>query len=58
MIIELCSKFKDLDDLMIVRDLAMIILNCSWFNRFDELRSLKWNDVPLNDHLFEPQDCS
>jgi hypothetical protein len=25
MIIELCSQFKDLDDLMIVRDLAMII---------------------------------
>ena len=58
MIIELCSQFKNLDDLMIFRDLAMIILNCSWFNRFDELSSLKWNDVPFNDHLFEPQDCS
>jgi len=29
MIVELCSQFKDLDHLMIVRDLAMIVLNFS-----------------------------
>jgi site-specific recombinase XerC len=50
MIIELCSQFKDLDDLMIVRDLAMIILNFSGFVRFDELSSLKYNDVTVHDH--------
>jgi len=39
MIVELCSEFKNSDDLMIVRDLAMLILNISGIHRFDELSS-------------------
>jgi site-specific recombinase XerC len=37
-------KFKDSDDLMIMRDLAMIVLSFAGFLRFDELSSLKCND--------------
>ena len=51
MIIELCSKFKDSDDLMIIRDLAMIVLSFAGFLRFDELSSLKCNDVTVHDHV-------
>jgi len=39
MIVELCFAFTNSDDLMIVRGLAMIILNFSGFHRFDELIS-------------------
>ena len=35
MIIKLCSQFKDSDDLMIIRDLAMIALSFAGFLRFD-----------------------
>jgi site-specific recombinase XerC len=47
MLIELCSVFKDSDDLMIFKDLAMIVLSFAGFLRFDELNSLKCNDVSL-----------
>jgi hypothetical protein len=47
MIIELCSVFKDSDDLMIFKELAMIVLSFAGFLRFDELSSLKCNDVSL-----------
>ena len=50
MIIELCSQFKDSDDLMIIRDLAMIVLSFAGFLRFDELSFLKCNDVTVHDH--------
>ena len=53
MIIELCSEFKDSDDLMIVRDLAMIVLSFAGFLRFDELSSLKCNDVTVHDHILK-----
>ena len=51
MIIELCSKFKDSDDLMIIRDLAMIVLSFAGFLRFDELSSLTCNDVTVHDRF-------
>ena len=53
MIIELCSQFKDSDDLMIIRDLAMIVLSFAGFLRFDELSSLKCNDVTVHDHVLK-----
>lgn len=52
-IIELCSQFKDSDDLMIIRDLAMIVLSFAGFLRFDELSSLKCNDVAVHDHFLK-----
>ena len=53
MIIELCSKFKDSVDLMIIRDLAMIVLSFAGFLRFDELSSLKCNDITVHDHFLK-----
>jgi hypothetical protein len=43
----------NLDDLMIVRGLAMIILNFSGFHRFDQLSSLKWNHVTVHDYFLK-----
>ena len=51
MIIKLCSQFKDSDDLMIIRDLAMIVLSFAGFLRFDELSSLTCNDVTVHDRF-------
>ena len=53
MIIELCSQFKDSDDLMIIRDFAMIVLSFAGFLRFDELSSIKCNDVTVHDHVLK-----
>jgi len=53
MIIELCSLFKDSNNLMIVRDLAIIALSFAGILRFDELSSLKCNDVTVHDHLLK-----
>ena len=44
---------KDSDDLMIVRDLAMTVLSFTGFLRFDELSSLKCNDVTVHDHFLK-----
>ncbi|XP_063415844.1 uncharacterized protein LOC134697494 [Mytilus trossulus] len=52
-IIELCTKFKDSNDLLIVRDLAMIVLSFSGFLRFDELSSLKCKDVTVYDEFLK-----
>jgi site-specific recombinase XerD len=51
MIIKLCSQFKDSDDLMIIRDLAMIVLSFAGFLRFDELSSLTCTDVTVHDRF-------
>ncbi|XP_063397693.1 uncharacterized protein LOC134682015 [Mytilus trossulus] len=52
-IIELCTKFKDSNDLLIVRDLAMIVLSFSGFLRFDELSSLKCKGVTVYDEFLK-----
>ena len=54
-IIELCSKYSVSTDLMIVRDLAMIVLGFAGFLRFNELSSLRCNDILFKDnhlHLY------
>ena len=38
---------------MIIRDLAMIVLSFAGFLRFDELSSLKCNDVTVHDHVLK-----
>ena len=53
MIVHLCSQFTNSNDLMIVRDLAMIILNFSGFLRFDELNSLKYNNVTVDNYVLK-----
>jgi ribonuclease HI len=40
---ELCNMFKDSVDLLIVRDLAMILLSFSGFLRYDEVSSLRFS---------------
>ena len=42
-LIELCNMFKDSVDLLIVRDLAMILLSFSGFLRYDEVSSLRFS---------------
>lgn len=46
---ELCEKYKDTVDLLIIRDLAMIVLSFAGFLRFDELSELHVSDVSFND---------
>ena len=49
--IELCDKFKDSDDLLVIRDLCMILLSFSGFLRYDiyEVRSLLCRDIQVFD---------
>jgi hypothetical protein len=42
--------FKDSVDLLIVKDLAMILLSFSGFLRYDEVSSLRFNDVKVHDN--------
>jgi hypothetical protein len=39
--IELCTKYKDSNDLTVVRDLSMITLFFFWFFTFDEISSIR-----------------
>lgn len=45
MLVDLCEKHKDSNDLLVVRDLCMIVLAYSGFLRFDELHSLHCTDI-------------
>lgn len=49
MLIELCEKFSDSTDLLIVRNLTMIWFSFAGFLRFDELRSLCFDDMLVNE---------
>ncbi|VDI23304.1 Hypothetical predicted protein [Mytilus galloprovincialis] len=52
MLIDLCSMYTDSSDLLIVRDLTMILLSYSGFLRFDEISKLRCKDVSIfKDHL-------
>jgi integrase len=44
-----CTKFKDCKDLVIIRDLAMILLSFADFLRCDEISSLMCNNVKIYD---------
>lgn len=49
MLIELCEMFIDSNDLLVIRDLTMILISFAGFLRFDELSSLRFNDVDIKD---------
>ncbi|KAK3107923.1 hypothetical protein FSP39_025264 [Pinctada imbricata] len=51
-LISLCNLYKDNDDLLVVRDLCMILTAFAAFLRFDELVSLKCNDIRFFDNYF------
>ena len=44
-LIELCTKYKDSNDLTDVRDLSMITLCFFWFFTFDEISSIRCKDI-------------
>ena len=48
-IINLCDKYGQSEDILILRDLAIIVLGFSGFLRFDEIRSLRGSDVKIHD---------
>ncbi|VDI71133.1 Hypothetical predicted protein [Mytilus galloprovincialis] len=41
----LCSKYKDCNDLLVIRDLTMIILCFAGFLRYDEISSIRCKDI-------------
>ncbi|XP_060077422.1 uncharacterized protein LOC132556976 [Ylistrum balloti] len=49
LLIQLCKKYKDSNDALIVRDLAMIVVSFAGFLRFDELSRLRMRDVAFRD---------
>lgn len=51
-IIDLCTIYKDSNDLAVVRDLAMITLCFSGFLRYNEVSSIRCKDVIFKDHYF------
>ncbi|VDI39681.1 Hypothetical predicted protein, partial [Mytilus galloprovincialis] len=51
-LIELCDMFKNSLDLLVIRDLAVMILSFSGFLRYDEVSSLRFCDVKVHEsHL-------
>lgn len=53
MLLDLCNLYMGNDDLLIVRDLTMILLSFAGFLRFDEVSSLLCSDVKIeDDHLY------
>lgn len=51
MLIELCDKFINCIDLLVIRDLTMILIGFTGFLRLDELSSLKFNDVQVKEQF-------
>ena len=51
MLIELCDKFINCIDLLVIRDLTMILIGFAGFLRLDELSSLKFNDVQVKEQF-------
>jgi len=50
-LIDLCDKLKDSNDVIVLRDLSMILISFAGFLRFNELSELCCNDVSFhNDH--------
>ena len=50
MLIELCDIFLENADLLVLRDLSMILIGFAGFLRFDELVELKCNDISFQDN--------
>ena len=50
MLIDLCHKFNGNNDLIVIRDLTMILLSFAGFLRFDEISSLMFKDVKVEEN--------
>lgn len=51
-LISLCMKYSDSSDVIVVRDLCMIVLGFSAFLRYDEISNIHCNDVKIYDDYF------
>lgn len=47
MIIELCNKYEECNDILIVRNMLMILFGFAGFLRFDEISALTFGDVKI-----------
>ena len=52
MLKNLCAKYSTSTDLLVIRDLCMILLSFCGFLRYDEISSLRCNDVQIFDSYF------
>ncbi|MEW8548151.1 MAG: tyrosine-type recombinase/integrase [Candidatus Thiodiazotropha sp.] len=49
MLKSLCAKYSSSSDLLVIRDLCMILLSFCGFLRYDEISSLRCNDIQIFD---------
>lgn len=52
MLHQLCDMYKDSSDILVVRDLSMILLGFSAFLRFDEISKIRCNDIIFHSTYF------
>lgn len=52
MLIELCSLYTDSSDVIVVRDLCMILIGFTAFLRFDELSKIRCKDIKIYENYF------
>ena len=50
MLIELCDMFSDNSDLLLLRDLSMILIGFAGFLRFDKLVELRCSDIIFHEN--------
>ena len=48
----LCEKYSESTDVLVVRDLCMIVLGFSAFLRYDEISNVRCNDIKIEDTYF------
>ena len=51
-LVSLCEKYSASTDVLIVRDLCMIVLGFSAFLRYDEISNIRCNDIRMEDDYF------
>ena len=52
LLVTLCDKYSESTDILVVRDLCMILLGFSAFLRYDEISNVRCNDIRLEDSHF------
>ena len=57
MLIELCDMFSHNSDLLVLRDLSMILTGFAGFLRFDELVELRCSDIIFHEEYLSIQIC-
>ena len=52
LLVTLCDKYSESTDVLVVRDLCMILLGFSAFLRYDEISNVRCNDIRIDDSHF------